>query len=113
MVSKKSLKNLENGKKFKSDDKATIESGRKGGINSGISKRRKTDLKELLELGLSLPDDKTGELNDMAMTISLIKKAVNGDVKAFEVIRDTIGQKPKDVVENINPPTININGLNI
>lgn len=33
------------------------------------------------------------------MSIAIIEKAMNGDTKAFEVIRDTIGEKPKDQIE--------------
>lgn len=33
------------------------------------------------------------------MSLALIQKALNGDTKAFEVIRDSIGQKPTDKQE--------------
>ena len=37
------------------------------------------------------------------VSLSLIEKAMTGDTKAFEVIRDTIGEKPKDVIDaNVN-----------
>ena len=44
---------------------------------------------------------------------ALIKKAANGDTKAFEVIRDTIGEKPTDKQEitsdiKTSNPVINI-----
>ena len=35
-------------------------------------------------------------------TPSLIKKAMSGDVRAFEVIRDTIGEKPTDKIDATN-----------
>lgn len=35
---------------------------------------------------------------------ALIIQASNGNVKAFEVIRDTIGEKPTDSIQ-ITPPT--------
>lgn len=40
-------------------------------------------------------------INDTQKKIStaIIEKALNGDVKAFETIRDTIGQKPTDKQE--------------
>lgn len=38
-----------------------------------------------------------------AIIAALIKKAANGDTRAFEMIRDTIGEKPVDVV-NVNAP---------
>ncbi len=34
-------------------------------------------------------------------------------IKILEFLRDTSGQKPKDIVENVNPPIINITGLKI
>ena len=33
------------------------------------------------------------------MSLAIIDKALNGDTKAFEVIRDSIGEKPKDKLE--------------
>ena len=33
------------------------------------------------------------------ISLALIKKALNGNVKAFEMIRDTTGQKPTDKQE--------------
>ena len=41
---------------------------------------------------------KTGDTQE-SITIALIEKAMQGDTKAFEVIRDTIGEKPTDKVE--------------
>ena len=88
----------------------------KGGIASGKARRRKKLIKEQLELLLSLPlkDEnakrKLKQLgidadnldNQMAMIISIWNKALKGDVQAFNSIRDTVGEKPKDVIENIN-----------
>jgi phage shock protein A len=53
---------------------------------------RKTLREELLAL---LAQGKTQE----KLSLSLIEKALNGDTKAFEVIRDTIGEKPTEKVE--------------
>ena len=64
-------------------------------------------LKEELKILLSL--NETQE----KISLALLQQALNGNVKAFEVVRDTIGQKPTDVIENINPPIINISGLKI
>ena len=37
------------------------------------------------------------------LSLSLIQKALTGDTKAYEVIRDTIGEKPKDIIDaNVN-----------
>ena len=78
----------------------------KGGKASGKARRRKKELKTLLEIALSQPHE-SGEDNYMAITVALIEKALQGDTKAFEVIRDTIGQKPKDSID-LNNGNINI-----
>jgi hypothetical protein len=54
--------------------------------------KRKTLKEELL---LLLSQNNTQE----KMSLSLISKALNGDTKAFEIIRDTIGEKPIDKVQ--------------
>lgn len=62
----------------------------KGGRASGAARRaRKTLREELLAL---LSDGNTQERISLAM----IAKAEGGSEKAFEVIRDTIGEKPSD-----------------
>ena len=76
----------------------------KGGKASVEARREKKRFKELLELALSLKNEKTGNTNDYDITISMINKAIKGSERAFELIRDTIGEKPVDKVENINPP---------
>lgn len=63
-----------------------------GGKASGEARRKRKTLKE--ELLLMLSDGKTQQ----SVTIALIEKAMAGDTKAFEVIRDTIGEKPVDKV---------------
>lgn len=66
---------------------------RKGGINSGKSRRARKTFKE--ELILLLEQGDTQEKISLAM----IKNALRGDNKAFEVIRDTVGEKPTDKQE--------------
>lgn len=37
------------------------------------------------------------------LSLSLIQEALKGNTKAFEVIRDTIGEKPKEILDaNVN-----------
>ena len=72
---------------------------KKGGIKSGEKRRERKKFKELLEIALQLPNEESGEQNDFAIIAALIKKAANGDTKAFELIRDTIGEKPTDKQE--------------
>ena len=73
------------------------EIGRKGGIKSGEVRKQKKLLKDLLEEALSQEGESGNKYIDI--TVSLIKEAANGNVKAFEVIRDTLGQKPTDKSE--------------
>jgi len=74
------------------------ECNRNGGIKSGESKREKKMLREYLEIILSM-EDAEGEDRYTKITKALIDKAEDGDTKAFEVVRDTLGQKPKEQVE--------------
>lgn len=69
------------------------EIGRKGGIASGEARRARKTLKEELLLLLEQGDTQTN------MTLSLLAKALDGDIKAYEVVRDTIGEKPKEKIE--------------
>lgn len=69
------------------------EIARKGGIRSGeVRKMRKTLKEELLAL---LSDGDTQK----NISVALIQKALDGDVKAFETIRDSIGEKPVEKQE--------------
>ena len=66
------------------------EIARKGGIASGKARRERKTFKEELLLLLESGD------NQSKVSVALLKKAMKGDTKAFEVIRDTIGEKPID-----------------
>lgn len=75
--------------------------GRKGGKKSGETRRRRKTLREdllaLLKTVRETPEGEEKTLQD-GILAALIMKALSGDVKAFEVIRDTIGEKPVDKV---------------
>ena len=51
--------------------------------------------------------DGSSVTNDELMAIQMIKEAVGGNVKAFEVVRDTVGEKPVDKQETKTEMTIN------
>jgi hypothetical protein len=87
------LDNLKKGKRFKSGEKATKEAGRKGGINSGKSKQEVKRLKETL-LQMLEEDDGYKKMCDVAMT-----EMSKGNAKFWELIRDTIGERPKDEIK--------------
>ena len=58
--------------------------------------------KQLKELGIP----NTEQNNQMAMNVALFQQALKGNTKAYELIRDTSGEKPVDKVEQVNPPSI-------
>lgn len=86
------------------------EMSKKGGINSGIARRKKKRLKELCnvildnkiieEKAINSLKEKFPELEFEDITYGLVlllkqyEKAKAGDSKAFELLRDTSGQKP-------------------
>ena len=75
---------------------------RMGQIASTEAKRRKKTFREAMEAILEKEVlDKNGNKIDLLTAISAkqVEKASKGDTKAFEVIRDTIGQKPVERVE--------------
>lgn len=74
----------------------------KGGIASGEARRaRKTFKDELITL---LENGNTQE----KISVALIQQALDGNTKAFEVIRDTVGEKPVDKLEADVNSDINI-----
>lgn len=96
---------------FKDKDKETLSAyGKIGGRKSGEVRRAKKRMKESLELLLTMPLKARGQETDIedikafaqlkgknitveqAMLIAQIQKALKGDSKAFEILRDTSGQ---------------------
>ena len=78
--------------------KEARERGRKGGLASGEARRKRKTLKE--ELLLMLSD---GDIQEK-ISLALINEAITGNnagsvTKAFEVIRDTIGERPVEKVQ--------------
>lgn len=97
----------ENGYKLTADDQS------KGGKASGEARRRKKEMKERLELLLSMPikSGKGSELEQIknfaslkgknitvedAILIAIAQKAMKGDIPAGTFIRDTVGEKPTE-----------------
>lgn len=98
--------------RIRSGDEAA-EMGMKGGIASGAVRRKKAAMKDVAAMVLGLKrkvSEKTiAQLAEMGIdadeittqTLALMKlgdKAIAGDIKALEVLRDTAGEKPKDNV---------------
>ena len=88
---------------------------RKGGIASGKARREKKLMRETLNIILSMPmkNGKNADVESIrsfaalkgknisvqeAILIAQVQKAMKGDTKAAEYVRDTAGQKPVDNV---------------
>lgn len=113
MSEKKINKKYENLKPNKTLSKEEAKKlGRKGGIASGKSRRKKKAFKEMFNsiLELDVKDKKLLKYiedlgvnekitNKTLLAVTTFKKAVKGDMRAFEIIRDTVGEKPKDSIQ--------------
>lgn len=85
-----------------SEYKLSQDEAKKGGIASGEARRRKRDIRLALEALLEKDiSDKNGNVMTTTEAIALkqIEKALKGDTKAFEVVRDTVGQKPTEKLD--------------
>lgn len=75
----------------------SVEEQSKGGNASAEARRQKKNLRLALEMLLEKDfKDKEGKTitGAEAITAKLFQQAMNGNVKAFETLRDTVGQKP-------------------
>lgn len=100
------MQNIENLKKnSERTPEERKELAKKAGIASGKKRAARKSLKE--ELLLLLNSGNTQE----KISLALIEKALQGDIKAFEVIRDTVGEKPanKQEVSGINGVSVVVN----
>lgn len=81
--------------------KEAREIGRKGGIRSAEARKEKKLFKEEIL-------KRMGEKDWNDIVDKLIERAKKND-KSFEILRDTIGQKPKEEVEHeVKMPVFNI-----
>lgn len=102
--------NTDNLKKGLSPEEAR-EYGRRGGVKSGEVRRERKALRECLEVLLSEKikgEDGKRTTRAEAISAALISRASEGDVKAFEVIRDTVGEKP---VERVAVAEVDISAI--
>lgn len=79
----------------------TLEEQKRGGIASGEARRRKRDIRRALEELLEKDyTDKNGRSLSGAEAIAVkqMEKALKGDTRAFEVVRDSAGQKPVEKI---------------
>ena len=107
------MANEQNLKPVKSKSEAR-ERGSKGGIASGKARRDKKLLRDCLEILLARAekieiDGKNKNLTGAEiLALTAFRKAMNGDIKAMEFVRDTAGQKPaeKVIVADVDPSVI-------
>lgn len=80
------------------------ENGRKGGVKSGEVRRRKRTLREIAETyGASESQSFPGLTNDEALMLAQYREAIQkGNTTAAAFIRDTLGQKPHEIIETPN-----------
>ena len=98
------------------------ERGRKGGKASAKKRQQNKTFKEIINnfLDGQVSDERLKQQmiefgfadkevsNKSCVVFALWKEAIKGNTKAFELMRDTIGEKPIEQIQNINPPVINI-----
>lgn len=77
--------------------KLSQDEAKKGGINSGKARREKRDLKRAFDALLEKEyTDAKGVKKSGAELLAMkqFESALKGDPRAFEIVRDTSGQKP-------------------
>lgn len=88
--------------------KLTVSEQRAGGRASGEARRRKKALRELVQeaFAQTVRNNATGQdmRTDEAMVLKQVQKALEGDTKAFIVLRDTAGELPVQRIESVEIP---------
>lgn len=82
----------------------TVSEQRAGGIASGEARRKKKLMREAFEelLAKEYTDTNGNKIDGTsALAVKVFKQAMDGDLKAFEIVRDTTGQKPVERVETV------------
>ena len=80
----------------------TVEEQSRAGKRSAEVRRARKTLREELLMLLAEGDTQN------KMSVAQIVKAMKGDTRAFEVIRDTIGEKPTEKVEQTGESKLTI-----
>lgn len=84
--------------------KTARELGRRGAeVSNAVQKRAKTFAEELrILLEAEITNGKGEKVTTRkAISTALVKKAIMGDKGAYEQIRDTVGEKPTEKVEQV------------
>ena len=84
--------------KMEPEKKKAVQS--KGGKAGAVSKRKRKAFKQALILALStIADEETKQTIQDKGIEALMAKFMAGDPKVFEIVRDTIGEKPTEKQE--------------
>ena len=103
------------------------EYGRKGAEKANETKRKRKEMRETLDILLNMPlkkgkvysaeeiksfaDLKGKNITiDQAMMITLVQKALKGDLNAITMVRDTVGEKPTEKMEIKDTTPVIISG---
>ena len=103
------------------------EYGRKGAEKANETKRKRKEMRETLDILLNMPlkkgkvysaeeiksfaDLKGKNITiEQAMMITLVQKALKGDLNAIGMVRDTVGEKPTDKMEIKDTTPVIISG---
>lgn len=112
-VNPNSLKNLTDiTEKNLSKDEMSA-NGRKGGVASGRARKEKRDMRKRIQeiFDMTISDGKEGRFKNLseangknlsvldAVILKQVQKAIKGDTRALEFLRDTAGMKPTDKTE--------------
>ena len=114
-MSEKSLKNLEKGTPFTADCVEVARNAQKKSVKKRAENKTMMQVAEA-KLNEMFADGET--FQEKAIDL-IAERVLNGEAKNDELIklvtflRDTAGQKPKDVIENITPPILEIKGIKV
>lgn len=72
--------------------------GSKGGKSKAKNEKAKQLFRAAIQEALKAPTEGKGTVVE-EIVAAQVKKALEGDTKAFEVLRDTIGEKPSNKIE--------------
>lgn len=75
----------------------SVDEQSKGGRSSGMTRARRKSMKEAFDqlLSMEFRDDEFGLLSGAELiALQVFRKAMEGDLRAFELVRDSVGEKP-------------------
>lgn len=95
------------GHEFTSDQnrEEAARNGRKGGKASGEARRKRKAFAEAFDtlLERNFTDHNGNQLQGVeAIAAKVFQQAMNGDLKAIQIIRDTVGEMPVQKIETVN-----------